>query len=173
MLYKLPESWKIILSPFFSRSWVLWRRRPGTEWHHRVARFPPRLPQLCQLHVADNHRREEPDPAHLCHAGTGRRLWYRVGLRWSAIAGQLKNEVRSKVSPFYLIFSPAPLCALPLAFSLLSSLYSFPSAARHKKLDTVTAAFLGILISPELKTAPSRRTVSVSFNLSRSSAIWN
>lgn len=98
---------KIIVSRFFSRSWVLWRRRPGTERNHRVARFPPRLPQLCQLHVADNHRREEPDPAHLCHAGTGRRLWYRVGLRWSAIAGQLKNEVRSKFSRFYLIFPPA------------------------------------------------------------------
>lgn len=100
---------------FLSCSWIMWRCGPRPERYHRVSRFPTWLPQLRQLHVADNNRGEEPDPAHLCHAGAGRRLWYCLGLRRSAFARQPKNEVRAdSLLPIWSFF-PAPHAApLPL-----------------------------------------------------------
>lgn len=95
----------------------MWRCGPRPERYHRVSRFPPRLPQLRQLYVADNNRGEEPDPAHLCHAGAGGRLWYCLSLRRSAIAWQPKNEVRADFLLPIWSFLPAPHVApLPLTF---------------------------------------------------------
>lgn len=91
----------------------MWRCGPRPERYHRVSRFPPRLPQLRQLYVADNNRGEEPDPADLCHAGAGGRLWYCLSLRRSAIAWQPKNEVRADFLLPVWSSLPAPL---PLAF---------------------------------------------------------
>lgn len=129
--------------PFSSFSWIMWRRRPRTERHHRVTWLPPRLSQLRQLYLADNNRGEEPDPAHLRHAGAGGRLWYCISLWWSAIAWQLKNEVRS--------WSSFALCTF-LVFS--SSPHSWPNM-----FDTWTAAFLlKSFISPEWKWQQVKKT---------------
>lgn len=95
---------KCCLSLPLSLSWILRRCSPRTEWHHRVTRVPPRLSQLRQLYLADNHGGEEPHPAHLRHAGTGGRLWYCISLWRSAVAWQLKNEVRSRSVVSSLIF---------------------------------------------------------------------
>lgn len=92
------------LSLSLSFSWILWRCRPRTERHHRVTRVPPWLSQLRQLYLADNNRGEESDPAHLRHAGAGGRLWYCISLWRSAVAWQLKNEVRSRSVICTLIF---------------------------------------------------------------------
>lgn len=93
----------------FSSSWVLWWCSPRPEWHHRVTWFPPWLSQLRQLYMADNNRGEEPNPANLRHSGAGGRLWYCIGLWWTALTWQLKNEVSTHSFIFCLMWFPAPL----------------------------------------------------------------
>ena len=103
-----------------SSSWILWWCRPRPEWYHRVAWFPPRLPQLCQLYMADNNRGAKQNPANLRHAGTGGRLWYCVSLRWTTVAWQPKNEVTNYSFIFSLNSFLAPDCSVSLDFICLS-----------------------------------------------------
>lgn len=115
MPIKRLESWNNFVL-FLSSSWILWWCSPRTEWYHRVAWVPPRLSQLCQLYMADNNRGEEPNPAHLRHAGAGGRLWYCISIRWSAVAWQLKNEVRNEFLIYHLIFLSCSSVALSSLF---------------------------------------------------------
>lgn len=113
-----------------SSSWILWRCSPRPERYHRVSWFPPRLPQLRQLYVADNNRGEKQNPANLRHAGAGGRLWYCISLRWTTVAWQPKNEVRNNSFIYILIFFPAPGCSVSL-FSLNCSPPSSPIIHLH------------------------------------------
>lgn len=172
---------------FLSPSWILWWCCPRTEWHHRVAWFPPRLSQLRQLYMADNNRGEEPNPANLRHAGAGGRLRYCISLRWTAISWQLKNEVWNDSLINSLFFFLLHCCSLSLAFlfsnlsvslsvsvaySLLQALTLWSTSSEHK-VDIWTAAYFFEYLFLLNWKWHSQRTVSVSFNLSRFPVILN
>lgn len=171
MLYNLLESWNDLVV-FLSSSWILWWCCPRTQWFHRITWISPWLSQLCQLYMADNNRREEPNPAYLHHAGAGRRLWYCIRLWWSAVAWQLKNEVRKQ--SLIIIFS----CILfPLSLRTLLTAVANPLLLalliKKKPWHLDSSTFLWILISPKLEMTQTQRTVSVSFNLTGFSFIWD